>query len=121
MSPIHTSGAAGAVAGEGADRRILVLAPEDNIAVACCDLEAGSELVIDGRTVRLEERVPTGHKLARGPIPAGQKIVKYGAPIGSARADIPAGAYVHTHNLKSDYIPTWDREGKEMVDAGEKG
>ena len=29
-------------------------------------------------------------------------------------ADIARGAYVHTHNLKSDYIPTWDREGKEM-------
>ena len=25
-----------------------------------------------------------------------------------------AGAYVHTHNLGSDYIPTWDREGHEM-------
>ena len=49
----------------------------------------------------------------------GERIVKYGAPIGSARGDIAPGAYVHTHNLASDYIPTWDREGKEMVRADE--
>ena len=96
------------------DPRLLVLAPEDNICVACRDLEAGAELLLDGEPVVLERAVPTGHKVARRPIRAGETVLKYGAPIGSARADIARGAYVHTHNLKSDYIPTWDREGKEM-------
>ena len=96
------------------DRRILVLAPEDNICVACQDLEAGTELVIDGAAVRLPQAIPTGHKLARRNISAGEKVVKYGAPIGSARAPIPAGGYNHTHNLGSPSIPTWDGVGKEM-------
>jgi altronate dehydratase small subunit len=96
------------------DLRLLILSPEDNVAVACRDLEAGALLLIDGEPLRLERVVPMGHKLARCPIPAGAKVVKYGAPIGSARADIAKGAYVHTHNLASDYMPTWDREGKEM-------
>lgn len=96
------------------DRRVLVLAPEDNICVACQDLEAGAELVVDGVPLRLPQAVPTGHKLARRDIAAGERVVKYGAPIGSARQPIAAGAYVHTHNLGSDYIPTWDREGREM-------
>jgi hypothetical protein len=96
------------------DRRVIVLAPEDNICVACQDLEPGTELVIDGKAVRLAQAIPTGHKLARRDIAAGEKVVKYGAPIGSARRAIAAGAYVHTHNLGSDYIPTWDREGREM-------
>ena len=34
--------------------------------------------------------------------------------LAAVGCSIPAGAYVHTHNLGSDYIPTWDREGHEM-------
>ena len=114
MSSIHTQGVAGALHDAGTDSRVLILSPEDNVAVACADLDAGTELLIDGVAVRLERAVPTGHKLARRAIAAGERIVKHGAPIGSARAVIAAGAYVHTHNLGSDYIPTWDREGHEM-------
>jgi hypothetical protein len=99
---------------DATDRRVIVLAPEDNVCVACQDLDAGTLLPIDGVPVRLAQAVPTGHKLARRAIAAGEKVVKYGAPIGSAREPIAAGAYVHTHNLASDYIPTWDREGHEM-------
>ena len=96
------------------DPRLLLLAPEDNVLVACTDLAGGTELVWDGREVRLERDVPTGHKIARADLATGAKVLKYGAPIGSARSPIAAGAYVHTHNLQSDYIPTWDREGREM-------
>ena len=104
---------------DATDRRILVLAPEDDVAVACVDLTAGEAVNIDGAPVVLERDVPTGHKLARRPIAAGAVVLKYGAPIGRARTAIAPGAYVHTHNLKSDYIPTWDRAGREMVEAPE--
>ncbi len=114
MTSIHTQGVDGAIHDTGTDRRVLILSPEDNVAVACADLEAGTELPDRRSPGRLEQAVPTGHKLARRAIAAGERIVKYGAPIGSARAPIAAGAYVHTHNLGSDYIPTWDREGHEM-------
>ena len=96
------------------DPRVLLLAAEDNVLIACTDLAGGTELVVGGRKLTLERDVPTGHKLARTEIAAGDKVRKYGAPIGSARDRIAPGAYVHTHNLQSDYIPTWDREGHEM-------
>jgi hypothetical protein len=95
------------------DPRLLLLDEADNVLVACTDLEAGTELLIDGERVRLIAPVPTGHKLARRAIGAGEKVVKYAAPIGSARTTIAAGDYVHTHNLTSDYIPTFDRTGRE--------
>ncbi|MDD4138688.1 MAG: altronate dehydratase family protein [Eubacteriales bacterium] len=45
--------------------------------------------------------VPPGHKVALTALKAGQRIVKYGWPIGVASEPIEAGAWVHTHNLSS--------------------
>ena len=42
-----------------------------------------------------------GMKYALCDIAAGEKVMKYGFPIGAAPADIKAGEKVHTHNLKS--------------------
>ena len=47
------------------------------------------------------------HKLAARPIAAGETVLKYNFPIGVATADIPAGAHVHVHNMRSDYTPTY--------------
>ena len=49
--------------------------------------------------------VDVGHKFAVRAITAGERIVKYGAPIGVATRDIEPGEYVHTHNMTSDYLP----------------
>lgn len=43
----------------------------------------------------------TGYKLARREIAAGERVVKYGLPIGRASRDIRRGEVVHTGNLKS--------------------
>ena len=73
----------------------------DSVAVALTPLSAGSVLQVDGRAVTLLEDIPQGHKFALVPIPAGGAVVKYGAPIGTAQTDIPAGGWVHTHNVKT--------------------
>jgi len=91
--------------------RLLKLAPEDNVAAATTTLEAGESITLGGRAVAVPVRVPTGHKVAVAPIAAGEKVVKYGAPIGSATRDIGPGEYVHTHNLASDYLPTYTLDG----------
>jgi altronate dehydratase len=96
---------------ETTDPRLLRLDPTDNVAVATTTLQVGESVVIAGRPVTLPDRVPTGHKLALVPIAAGEKVVKYGSPIGSATRDIRPGDYVHTHNLKSDYLPTYTLDG----------
>lgn len=85
---------------------VLLLAPEDNVLVATADLSAGQRLHDAGRDIVLSEPVPMGHKLARQTIEAGNKIIKYGACIGSATQPIQAGAWVHLHNLASDYLAT---------------
>ena len=57
----------------------------------------------DNVEVLLQPRgdVPAGHKLALRDIAAGEKIVKYGFPIGIATTDIKAGDWVHVHNVKT--------------------
>lgn len=81
------------------------LSPSDNVAVACRDLVPGETVVVDGVALPIEEPVSLGHKIAILSLETGAKIVKYGMPIGSATADIPAGGWVHLHNMQSDYIP----------------
>ncbi len=89
------------------DERLLLLSPADNVLVAIRGIEAGSSLAIGGQQVDVPERIPLGYKLAARHIAAGEKIVKYGAPIGSATRDIAVGEVVHVHNMKSDYLPTF--------------
>lgn len=92
------------------DERLLLLSPTDNVLVAICAIERGSRLIIGGQLVEVAERIPLGFKVAARDITAGDKIFKYGAPIGSATSDIRAGWMVHVHNMKSDYLPTYKPE-----------
>ena len=47
------------------------------------------------------EEIPQGHKFALKPIAQGGEVIKYGFRIGNAKEDIPAGGWVHVHNLKT--------------------
>ena len=92
------------------DRRLLLLDEADNVLVAIARLRVGETILLEGDGVVMPADLPIGHKLARRAITAGEKIVKYGAPIGSATASIKAGAHVHVHNVRSDYTPTYHLE-----------
>jgi altronate dehydratase small subunit len=95
---------------------VLVLAPGDNIAVATSELPEGSQRQVGGLRVVLKTSVDVGHKFAVRRIGKGEKVIKYGAPIGVASRDIEPGEYIHIHNLASDYIPTYTFEaGHEFV------
>lgn len=87
------------------DSRLLRLSARDNVCVATRLIEAGTQVMIGGEPVTLPQRAGIGHKIAVVSIRAGEKVVKYGSPIGSATRDIAVGELVHTHNLRSDYIP----------------
>jgi len=78
------------------------LRPEDNVAIAKKPIPGGSELTIDGVTVKVEAPVKLGHKLAIRPIKKGDAILKYGQIIGFASQDIPVGGHAHVHNVKAD-------------------
>jgi hypothetical protein len=100
------------------DPRLLRLSPEDNVAVLRANARAGEEIVIDGRACRLAHAVAYGHKLAVRPIGRGETVRKYGAPIGSATADIAVGDYVHIHNMKSDYIANYSADDPYEKESG---
>lgn len=86
---------------------LLRLAETDPVAVATRDIAAGETLTLDGLTIRLAAAAPLGHKVALRAIAAGEKVLKYRVPIGTATADIAPGEIVHTQNLRSDYLPTY--------------
>jgi hypothetical protein len=88
------------------DPRLLLLSEHDNVVVAREDIAAGERIEIAGVSVVLSARILRGHKLARGNIAAGTKVLKYNAPIGTATSAIAPGEHVHLHNLRSDYTPT---------------
>ncbi len=90
--------------------RLLRLAPSDNVAVATAALQAGQPAGLDDTQVTLLDPIPLGHKVAVAAIAPGEKVVKYGCPIGSATREIRVGQHVHVHNLKSDYFPTFTRQ-----------
>lgn len=77
--------------------------PFDNVAVVtAARLPAGCLLSVPGmEETEVRETVEFGHKVAIKPILKGEKVFKYGFPIGLATKDIMAGQWVHTHNVET--------------------
>jgi len=79
----------------------VCLDSEDDVLCLLRDHASGERPVTAaGRGPALAAATPLGHKIARHPIVRGSVVRKYGAPIGRATQDIPAGAHVHLHNLR---------------------
>ena len=78
--------------------KYIRIAGGDNVAVALEPLDAGEQIL----GVTLAENIPAGHKFALRAIAEGENVVKYGFPIGHATAPIAPGAWVHTHNVKTN-------------------
>lgn len=83
--------------------KTIQIAPADNVAVALCPINAG-ETVQSGdlSQVVVTEAIPQGHKIALKNIAKEENIIKYGFVIGHATTDIPAGSWVHTHNMATN-------------------
>ncbi|MDD3514730.1 MAG: UxaA family hydrolase [Synergistaceae bacterium] len=81
----------------------LLLSEEDNVVTLLSLAERGDEVRIlsGGGTLAAADSIPLYHKMALRFISRGETVLKYGVAIGRARQDIPAGAWVHLHNLES--------------------
>jgi hypothetical protein len=90
-----------------AERAVMRLSPPDNVAVALRTLRPGETVTLDGAALTIPRSIAVGHKFAARAIAKGEVIVKYGCPIGTAIAEIGPGEYVHTHNVESNYLPTY--------------
>jgi altronate dehydratase len=55
-------------------------------------------------TVKVNRKIPFGHKFALKDIKEGEYVYKYGEIIGKASVDIKKGDWIHTKNLKSAYM-----------------
>ncbi|HEU4817163.1 UxaA family hydrolase [Janthinobacterium sp.] len=86
---------------------LLLMSPEDNCLIARTALASGDVVAIDGLPVTLAQDIQIGHKVARRALAVGDKVLRYGALIGSITAPVAIGEHIHTHNLASDYIPTF--------------
>lgn len=86
---------------------LLLMSADDNCLIARTALPAGTVVTIDGQNVVLPQAIEIGHKAARRALAPGDKVLRYGAIIGSVTAPIAIGGHIHTHNLESDYIQTF--------------
>ena len=80
-------------------RDILKVHPSDNVAVCLRSVAAGETLETESDAVTALGPIPAGHKIALTDIPAGERVMKYGSPIGQAKCDIAKGSPVHVQNL----------------------
>ena len=82
-------------------KSFIKINPSDNVAVALVPLSKGTVIELDGITLTLTEDIMQGHKFSLNNLKPGDSIIKYGNPIGHATAEISAGSWIHTHNLKT--------------------
>ena len=91
-------------------KRAIVIDAKDNVATALTGIESGDMVTVVSSSqnkvceIKITEAIPFGHKLAIMAITKGDKVVKYGEPIGRASRDIGLGDYVHINNVDSNRI-----------------
>jgi altronate hydrolase len=73
----------------------LRLNPQDQVAIACRDLEPGTPL----ENSTCQDLIPAGHKVALIAIGSGESVRRYGQIIGVASRAIAPGQHVHVHSL----------------------
>jgi len=93
----------------------ILLHPNDNVLVAIAPIAAGDAIAIDGLAHSARVAIGVGHKIARHALAPGDKVVKYGAPIGSMTAAADAADHVHLPTMKSDNIATHIRDPLERT------
>lgn len=84
------------------DKRFIRIHQNDNVAVALEDVPAGSHVTVDGKEYTVDGDIPFGHKMALEDRKTGEMVVKYGCPIGHTTTDVPAGSWLHSHNMATN-------------------
>jgi altronate hydrolase len=82
-----------------ASNAVILLHPNDNVAVARVPLSAAQPVEVRGEVYYAKDAVPAGHKIAIAPVKTGGPVHRYGEVIGFATKDIAPGDHVHVHNL----------------------
>lgn len=83
-------------------RRYIRINNKDNVMVALTELEMGQAVHTDDNEIIIRQTIKRGHKFATQKIRKGDKIIKYGHPIGYAITNIELGEWIHTHNVQTN-------------------
>ncbi|MBQ6557472.1 MAG: UxaA family hydrolase, partial [Bacteroidales bacterium] len=78
--------------------KYIKINPDDNVAVALQDLQAGD--VVEGVTLLTD--VPRGHKVVLRDLAQGENVIKYGFPIGHVTRNKEAGTVVDHTCIKTN-------------------
>ncbi|WP_144788734.1 UxaA family hydrolase [Lysinibacillus fusiformis] len=84
------------------NQSVIKIHPMDNVVIALSDLPQGFLLPLDETEITLQQQVQRGHKIAITTLSKGTHIMKYGFSIGHATEEVPAGSWVHSHNMKTN-------------------
>jgi altronate hydrolase len=77
----------------------LKIHAKDNVIVALSEIRVGTELLIDGSKVMVNETIPQKHKLCINQLEVGEELIMYGVIVAKATIPIKAGDLVSTTNV----------------------
>ncbi len=78
---------------------LLIMHPDDSVAVAKRPIRLGARLVGGPGDLQANQMIGPGHKIAIRSLAQGEPVKRYGQTIGFAACDIAGGDHVHTHNV----------------------
>ena len=88
--------------------RIYVAHPDDSVGTLLGSGISVSESVpvadrgLEAGNIMATSDIPAGHKIALVSMKPGDRVIKYGFPIGLAVEAIERGEHVHVHNIESE-------------------
>jgi altronate hydrolase len=81
-------------------KKILKVHPSDNVIVALTNLSAGETVQLEEQTFILKDNVEAKHKFFEVDLKAGSQVIMYGVIVGTTQADMLAGQWMNTSNVK---------------------
>lgn len=89
-------------------KNAIRVAATDTVATLLEDAVAGDTVESGDDKVVLRDDIARGHKVALANLSPGDRIVKFGFPIGHATRRIARGEHVHSHNCATNLSDTLD-------------
>lgn len=81
---------------------ILLLNPDDNVAVLLENGTKGDSIFVHDQEIVLQEDIDFAHKILIKDGVEKSPILKYGTEIGYLLEAVPKGSWIHGHNMACD-------------------
>ncbi|GAB2485914.1 UxaA family hydrolase [Algoriphagus taiwanensis] len=79
---------------------VLLLDNSDNVGVALMDLFPGNQVMLNGKSIEIQDFVAAKHKFAMRAFAPGEEIYMYGTTVGEATQAIPEGGAITLQNIR---------------------